>query len=160
MQGDGNLVVYSQAGAPVWTSFTGGHEGTYLAVQDDGKAVLYQGTTPLWEACGGLLPNQSLPAGQSTNSCDGRFRLSLLSTGDLVLSQGATQLWSAGIAGSGATFALMQTDGNFVVYAGSGSVWQSRTGGHPGGQLSVQNDGNLVVYQGNVPLWSSGTCCR
>jgi hypothetical protein len=41
MQGDGNLVVYSYRGTPLWTSGTNGHNGAYLAVQTDGNAVVY-----------------------------------------------------------------------------------------------------------------------
>lgn len=47
MQGDGNLVVYSE-GTAEWYSHTAGHAGAVLAVQDDGNLVIYQGNTPIW----------------------------------------------------------------------------------------------------------------
>jgi hypothetical protein len=48
MQGDGNLVSYTQAGKAVWNSKTNGHSGARLAVQDDGNVVIYVGSTAIW----------------------------------------------------------------------------------------------------------------
>jgi len=49
MQEDGNLVIYSEDGKPLWASGTHGHPGAFLAVQDDGDAVIYSGDQkPLW----------------------------------------------------------------------------------------------------------------
>lgn len=49
MQGDGNFVLYSNAGCPIWFSDTNGHDGAHLALQDDGHVVVYGPTgAPLW----------------------------------------------------------------------------------------------------------------
>lgn len=37
MQGDGNFVLYTAAYKALWSSGTWGHDGAYLAVQDDGQ---------------------------------------------------------------------------------------------------------------------------
>ena len=41
MQGDGNFVAYSQAGAPQWASGADGHPGAWVVLQDDGNLVVY-----------------------------------------------------------------------------------------------------------------------
>jgi hypothetical protein len=49
MQGDGNLVVYTSGGQPIWSSGTAGNEGAYLSVQGDGNVVIYSsGGGALW----------------------------------------------------------------------------------------------------------------
>jgi hypothetical protein len=50
MQGDGNFVVYSPAGA-VWSSNTYGNPGAFLAIQTDGNLVVYSpGGVALWNS--------------------------------------------------------------------------------------------------------------
>ena len=50
MQGDGNLVVYTSAGKPVWASNTGGTGSqNFLAMQGDGNLVVYTSAgKPVW----------------------------------------------------------------------------------------------------------------
>jgi hypothetical protein len=108
--------------------------------------------------CGLLTRGEYLGPGQSVTSCDGRFRLTMQTDGNLVLYQGTTALWYTSTHGTGAQKAIMQTDGNFVVYDGSNNArWHTWTYNNPGAHLAVQNDGNLVVYQGSTALWWSGT---
>lgn len=46
---DGNLVLNSPDGSPVWASDTNGSEGAYLIVQDDANVVIYSADgAPLW----------------------------------------------------------------------------------------------------------------
>ena len=40
MQGDGNFVLYTSSGTPVWASGTAGNAGAYLDVQNDGNVVV------------------------------------------------------------------------------------------------------------------------
>jgi len=112
--------------------------------------------------CGMLTRNESLGWGDSVSSCDGRFRLTMQTDGNLVLYQGSTALWHTGTQGTGAQRAIMQNDGNFVVYAANNNaVWHSHTYDNPGAYLAMQDDGNLVVYNSaNSYLWASSTCCR
>jgi hypothetical protein len=48
MQGDGNLVAYDTNGNPVWTSTTEGHPGAAFAMQDDGNLVIYADGNAIW----------------------------------------------------------------------------------------------------------------
>jgi hypothetical protein len=48
MQSDGNLCVYPVSGSALWCSGTAGHPGSYVTVQDNGQAVIYDGLTPIW----------------------------------------------------------------------------------------------------------------
>ncbi|OLR92634.1 S8 family serine peptidase [Actinokineospora bangkokensis] len=49
MQADGNLVLYTAAGAPLWHSGTYGNPGSYTTFQSDGNVVLYTAAgRPLW----------------------------------------------------------------------------------------------------------------
>ena len=49
MQTDGNLCAYVSPGSgALWCSSTAGHPGAYLAVQENGKATIFDGVTVLW----------------------------------------------------------------------------------------------------------------
>jgi hypothetical protein len=49
MQGDGNLVIYRQGGIAVWSTHTYGNPGSWLLVQGDGNTVIYKpGNIPIW----------------------------------------------------------------------------------------------------------------
>ncbi|RAG85510.1 glycoside hydrolase family 42 [Streptacidiphilus pinicola] len=114
------------------------------------------GTPP---SCGALTANQQLAAGASVASCNGTYRLTLQSDGNLVLYKSGTALWSSGTTNSGATHATMQGDGNLVLATSAGTaVWSTKTAGNTGAYLDVQNDGNTVLYSAaGASLWSTGT---
>jgi hypothetical protein len=49
MQSDGNLVLYTSSGTPVWATGTPGNPGAYLEVQNDANLVIYSPSgTALW----------------------------------------------------------------------------------------------------------------
>ena len=49
LQADGNLVLYSSNGTPLWNAGTNGNNKSYLNLQTDGNLVLYSSNgTPLW----------------------------------------------------------------------------------------------------------------
>ena len=49
MQNDGNLVVYSASGQPLWATLTQNNPGAWLAMQNDGNLVVYSSSgRPLW----------------------------------------------------------------------------------------------------------------
>ncbi|WP_083566888.1 hypothetical protein [Pandoraea thiooxydans] len=119
---------------------------------------------------GQLAAGARLTAGQSVLSANGRFELRMQSDGNLVELDRTTNVvvWASHTAGSGATLALMQSDGNLVLYRGAAdgagggpAVWSSGTASHAGAWLAVQNDGNLVIYptgraRPGHDLWASG----
>lgn len=48
LQGDGNIVARSEAGAAVWSSRTQGNSGAILTVEDNGSVLLRVGDTEVW----------------------------------------------------------------------------------------------------------------
>ena len=163
MQGDGNLVMYSQSVTDaVWASGTDGHPGARAVMQGDGNLVVRdKANKALWAS--------------GTDGRDGA-RLVLQNDGNLVIYQGAKSVWAPRIVvdklASGRTLGqghelrsgnrkyrlVMQGDGNLVLYSQSSAVWASGTDGHPGARAVMQGDGNLVVRdKANRALWASGT---
>ena len=117
--------------------------------------------TPIVPAPSGntLQTGQTLNAGQSVQSNDGRFRLSMQSDGNLVLyHQGVRVLWASNTVGVRNPRLVMQPDGNLVVYDDTNRArWSSNTVGKAGARLVVQDDGNTVMYKGSVAIWSTRT---
>ena len=115
-----------------------------------------------------LFPGQSLLPGQSLQSDNGLYALTMQSDGNVVLrnSQSAP-LWRTGTGGGqfDPRDFIMQNDGNLVLYDTSGQPhWASKTQGNPGAFLNMQDDGNLVVYRAGSAsqtadnaLWNAGT---
>ena len=98
--------------------------------------------------------------GRALISANYKFRLSLQNDGNLVISAkpGGQTTWSTNTAGSGATKAIMQTDGEFCLQTASGDiVWRTYTY-DAGSFLKLQWDGNLAVNspKGYV-VWNAAT---
>ncbi|TQM83844.1 peptidase inhibitor I9 [Saccharothrix saharensis] len=95
-----------------------------------------------------LVRGESLRAGQSKVSPDGRFTLVMQGDGNLVLYTAAGQaLWHTYTNGRGATHVILQEDGNLVLYTAAGQpLWHTHTYGTAANRLVVQNDSNLVLY--------------
>jgi lysophospholipase L1-like esterase len=109
----------------------------------------------------GLTSEQTLAPNVPLMSCDGRFSLLLQTDGNLVVLEGAQQLWASGTAGKNVMQGRMLADGNFVLYDNNGrEVWATNTDGFPGSNLLMQNDGNLVMYDANHAVWNTATCCH
>ena len=163
MQRNGDLVVFSRLGKPLWQSGTAGpRTNVVLRLQDDSNLVIYRSSRAMWARSSSLTaggPGQRLSAGQQIASPNGQYRLVMQTDGNLVQYGPSGAVWATGTSGSG-NWAVMQTDGNLVVYtAGGTALWQSGTGGHlnaGGFVLDLQNDSNLVIYGvGNLgELWS------
>ena len=160
MQGDGNLVSYTSANAPIWASGTSG-SGTHAAMLSDGNLVVYNAANAVVWASG-------------TSGHPGAY-VGLGNDGELQIypgPSGGSPLWAVpGTLVAGATLAsgqslfapggqytlMMQSDGNLVEYRGGAPIWASGTSS-PGSHAVMQGDGNLVVYSSaNAPQWSSNT---
>ena len=118
------------------------------------------GRSPAAGGAGSMSPDQSIYAGGSIQSGNGRFTLFYQGDGNLVLYRSdGRPLWASQTNGRSAGRTVMQMDGNLVVYdAGGTPVWASGTNGYSGAWLIVQDDGNLVIYSASgAPLWASGT---
>jgi surface antigen len=164
MQTDGNLVVYAADNRPLWSSRTANSPGRKLLLQTDGNVVIY--TTddrPVWSTGtvnSNLVRGETLKAGETIYSPQGRYQLIQQGDGNLVLYvRGGRALWASNTAGNPGARAVMQTDGNLVVYAADNRpLWASQTAGTAGQRLSVQTDGNLVIYTAdNRALWAIGS---
>ena len=135
MQADGDLVMTSAAGKPLWISHTSG-AGNSLYVQDDGNLVIYDTLSrAVWATHTTaivLIPGTTIPAGTTYVS-------------------NIYPKYSPGFIGRLA----MQRDGNLVLYGKSKLVWNSNT--HlPGSHAAYTVNGTLAVYSpGGTVLWRS-----
>ncbi len=181
MQGDGNLVQYNSANAPVWYppgAFGSGAD--HLIVQPDGNVVLYTpdnraiwhtntlqgpegpqpGGPPNCTSIGATLAvNQKLEPNQCLKSSDNLFTLIMQSDGNLVLyDQNGTAAWKSDAPlGHANSYLLMQPDGNLVQYNTANTpVWYPPGAfGSGADHLVVQPDGNVVLYTpDNRAIWS------
>ncbi|GAA3462214.1 S8 family serine peptidase [Saccharothrix longispora] len=118
--------------------------------------LLFTGSSTPQPSNDTLLRGESLQAGQSRTSADGRFTLVMQGDGNLVLYTAAGQaLWSSGTWGTGATHVVLQGDGNLVIYTAAGvAKWHTHTWGTAADRLIVQNDSNVVLYgPGGQVFW-------
>ena len=130
VQGDGNVVIFTPGGSPLWSSHT---------TNDT------------------LLPNETLAPGQYISSADGRYQAIMQTDGTLVVydNQNKTTLWDSYTAVSD-SLVTMQTDGNLMLRGPYGRpMWSSRTPGNDGAYAVIQDDGNFMVYIGQTPIWGS-----
>lgn len=106
-----------------------------------------------------LRAGNQLGLGESLDSLNGGYTLTLQGDGNLVLTEGVgTVVWGSGTEGKGVERATFQTDGNFVLYNGAGEgVWSTQTEGTGADRLVLQDDRNLVVYAGDDHKWATNT---
>ncbi|MGW4112737.1 S8 family serine peptidase [Actinosynnema sp. NPDC004786] len=113
------------------------------------NALLFTGSAPPPQPGGDtLVRGESLRAGESRTSQDGRFTLVMQGDGNLVLYTAAGQpLWHTSTHGTAAAYVVLQHDGNLVIYTAAGQpLWHTSTHGTAADRLIVQNDSNLVLY--------------
>jgi hypothetical protein len=167
MQTDGNLVLYSPSGTPLWYTATSGQDCSgdqcVAVFQTDGNLVVYNGSTPLWTSATGGHPGAQLllyseaPELEIVDESN-----NLLFSNEPLYAAGTFQLAQNTYVAVGSSTLLMQTDGNLVLYSSDGTpLWSTGTGGQDctAGQCVAifQSDGNFVVYNGSTVLWTSGT---
>ena len=105
-----------------------------------------------------ILPSGgTLTAGQTIESPNGRYRLTMQGDGNLVEYHDANAAWASGTSSPGSR-AVMQGDGNLVVYnASNTALWASGTNGHPGAYLVIGDAGEFGVRStGGATLWAPG----
>jgi hypothetical protein len=161
---DGNLVVYSKDGTPLYVTGTSSagaafvlnNDGNAVVLGTDGRAVWGTNTSGVSK----LTKGQWLRPGQYRTSQNGQYRLEQFGDGNLVLrnAQGKA-IWSSGTHGNPNARTAMQGDGNLVVHNSAGTgIWSTRTHGTTATHVQVQNDGNVVLYDAaNQHLWSTRT---
>jgi len=114
-----------------------------------------------------LLPGHTLLPGRSLYSANGRFRLQMETTGDLVLtsvSSPGSPLWTSNTARNNDAYLVMQPDGNLVVYpvngpfpvgAATDALWSTQTNGSSGTSAELTNAGTFEIVLGASVLWRS-----
>lgn len=145
LQNDGNLVMYTESGKPVWSIGTDTQASNMLVHLN--LDVPYE---------------QSLARSGYLLSATGKFKLLLNDDGFLTLSdaKSGVRIWEPHTNGKAARELRMQADGNLVLYGGfeMDPVWASDTHNCGRGCRAVLEDwGDLVVYdkEGDKRLWSS-----
>ena len=104
-----------------------------------------------------------LKAGDALISSRGTYSLTLLATGDLVMTLNSTgrTIWSFGTAGHPGATAILERDGNFIVHDSTGKVVKTTgTGGRPPGiySLTLREDSDLWIYSPDGHfVWSNNT---
>jgi len=151
MQLDGNLVMYTASGRPLWASGTDGHPGAFALMQTDGNFVVYSARDwPLWAT--------------ATDGHPGSW-LSVQADANVVVYDSKGTLWSAKSVDSGLgggehlepgwylespnrnCLLVMQQDGNLVLYSAElRALWASNTRGVAVAEALMQLDGNFVIY--------------
>lgn len=178
-QSDGNFVLYDSSNTAVWFSNNGSYPqyaGKRLVLENNGNLVIYGAdgnsttevpATNFPTGTGQILcanqESSKLYVGQTLYSENGWYKLSMESSGRLVLTNKANvAIWSLGSSGSGATYAYFQADGNLVLYNSSDVAvdylnrflypqWQ-------GYRWKLERTGDLVLYSAtNTVLWRSFT---
>jgi len=183
MQKDGNLVGYTKALAPTFSTGTWRFRGAYLVVQSDGNMVVYKnsrwgvrkarwftGTQERQAKAlppaavpefvpNALTPGQTMRPGQRLESPNKRFVLLMQQDGNLVLYQrGNGAQWATSTLGGLALGSFeLRANGNLVGLNAQGrKVWASGTGTRNGAscQAVVQDDGNFVLYCNGRAVWA------
>jgi Peptidase family M23 len=102
--------------------------------------------------------NARVKRGRGWTACNGEYRLSFQSDGNLVLYNRAKEaIWATGTDGSNADVLAVQSDGNVVLYGQGRALWSTNTH-RTGSVFAIQSDGNLVVYNRNrQPVFYTST---
>lgn len=105
-----------------------------------------------------ILPGQRLARGQAIASTNGRYRFTLQSDGNAVVSASGRAVWSTKTAARKGTQLTLQKDGNLVLRTAAGTrVWSTATAGRGVVRLVLKNDGNLVLVTAkDKVVWSTG----
>lgn len=128
---NGNFVLYSEPGVPIWSTRTAGTgRNNRLVIRDDGNLVMYgKGDRMVWSTGTGRM---------------------LLETGDTLRpGQRMVNAWEDG---DSPTTLIMRRDGNLVVKYLGGIEWASNTS-KPGAFLRLEPGGSLVIMRGAERLW-------
>ena len=165
----GNFAIYDRGDTVKWSTGTTSASAS-LRMQDDGNVVLYAVQIPFssnysdplaGSSAKGpyiLSAGQTLASNQSGLSGNGKYKIRMLPSGNLIVTRVSDIgiVFSAGTTGNG-NRAVMQTDGNFVVYSTTNkALWSTKTNGLKGASARLQDDGKFVIYSSG-PKWSSKT---
>ncbi|WP_410211302.1 reprolysin-like metallopeptidase [Aquirhabdus sp.] len=165
----GNFAIYDRGDTVKWSTGTTSTSAS-LRMQDDGNVVLYAVQIPFSSSYSDplagssakgpyiLSAGQTLASNQSGLSGNGKYKIRMLPSGNLIVTRVSDIgiVFSAGTTGNG-NRAVMQADGNFVIYnTANKALWSTKTSGLKGASARLQDDGKFVIYSSG-PKWSSKT---
>lgn len=163
MQKDGNLVMETSTGRPLWDTATARHPRAFAAMQDDGNFVVYSRSgRVLWSSGTAGHPGTSLSVQSDGNviaeDASGPDWCAGAKDAELLAGERLEPAWSLE-SPTWISRLVMQPDGNLVLYSiGHSVMWSSGTRGEAGASASMQADGNFVVRSGSGRVvWASGT---
>ncbi|GCE51296.1 D-mannose binding lectin [Thermosporothrix hazakensis] len=160
MQGDGNLVIYSE-GVPVWASHTDGYPGSCLLLGANGTMAISKGSTTV-DGGGCSAVDLIWRTKSYTENPDELLREfvpceDILLTGELGDVHGLAPGQCLSTPTGGTTLAMEQ-NGNLSLYHGKALIWENNKSDHRESTLQMQGDGNLVTYDRyGQPTWASGS---
>jgi len=171
-QTDGNLVLYTPGGTPLWASYSGGRScstGCSAVFQADGNLVLYQNGSPYW-ASNTQAPTSRLDVTASApylKISDDRYNVAIwlgtdLTSNDLIFSPGNFIMYPGSERKTSTVIVNYDINGVLSVYNSDGTLlWQSPEAPQA---CTVdqclayfQADGNLVLYGSSGGYWSTVT---
>jgi hypothetical protein len=159
VQRDGSVIVRSPTGRTLWRSRRpgGATQGSLILYSPAHKRLWASGavTGPLAidrrTGAVRVITGAGIPAGGRV--AVGRYRLTMQTDGDLVLSSGGHQRWSSHTQGHPGAYLAVARTGNVVVDSiRHVALWSSRTAGHRAAGLELRAvDGRLAVRSGGAP---------
>ncbi|RKR73660.1 D-mannose binding lectin [Frondihabitans australicus] len=166
MQTDGNAVVYTSNGKPLWSTQTakaGVEVEGEVAVGKDGYWVVRRNTGQVvWRSPGA--GTSSMGGGYAELETgwylyNGPAQLIMQSDGNLVSYVNGKAVWSSGTSGHAGAAAFVDPNGDFDVEALDGTgpiVWfHHGVAGTSGAALSLSTTGVVTLAQGSKVLWRS-----
>jgi hypothetical protein len=174
---DGHVVVHAPNGRTLWSSpraaaSTGAAPRTAVS-RPEGNLVLWSPTDRrLWShgpvtgplrvaarrGVARLASGHGLATGGTLVA--GRQRLTMRPDGDLVLTRGGRQRWSARTGGHPGAYLILRPGGDLVVDSFQGrTLWSSRSGGHRGARLQLRagRRGLTLTARNGRTLWKAAT---
>jgi hypothetical protein len=159
----GALVVFTAAGAPLWSNNATATGCTNLDLQTDGNLVLYNSNDDAYWAANTeshvMAPGDELVAGQIIFGVGGDYVLTMDADGVLHLDDALGRIWTVPDSGQPGAFAEMNTDGDFELVNPNGAVAWDSTTDTPNASMFAISTGALNVDDpstGDV-LWGSET---
>lgn len=161
MQSDGNFVLYSATGQPLWSTGTAGLTGGAFWLRDNGQlAVETPSGVARWlrtPPVNILLPGGVLLAGQKLVVANGLYQLNMQSDGNLVEYSAGRALWASKTTHHAGARAVMTANGRLVLVTPAGKALKVfNTSNLAHGTAELVSSGALIVQQAGIVHWSNG----
>jgi len=156
LQDDGNLVIYNNNRQPIWALWgVVGSQAMFKNLSVPKSASDPNTTqTPPCKTSNKVCAGYSFQKGDQLISPNGNHKLVFEASGDWLLYNGSTAIYSSNTAGKNPAI-VFQGDGNLVLYGANNQVLAATMSQNKQADILVlQDDGNLVIYAGSAPVWA------